>query len=253
MPQSPILFDLDGTLIDSAPGVAWSLNQALAEEGRDALTVDRVKDLVGKGAVYLVADALKDTGGMIDEAQRDRVKTRFLDIYSRHPLQDTHLFAGALDVLQQLRDDAVPMALCTNKPKITTMPVLDAFGIAEFFSVVLCGDEVPHSKPDGRHLHATLDAMGHAGARAIMVGDSENDILAAHDAGLPSICVSFGYCHMPYYHDGSCDTLEQAVRKMGHYERGRELTDAEVTQIVAFLGALVGELPQPPSAAGAQS
>jgi len=79
-PEFSVLFDLDGTLIDSAPGVAWSLNRALADEGRNGLSVERVKQLVGKGAVHLVADALDDTGGMIDDAHRDRVKDSFLNI-----------------------------------------------------------------------------------------------------------------------------------------------------------------------------
>lgn len=193
-----VLFDLDGTLIDSAPGVAWSLNKALEAEGRASLTVDRVKDLVGKGAVYLVADALKDTGGMIDEAQRDRVKDAFLNIYAENPIQDTIVFPGVFDVLSKLQSDGVPMALCTNKPRITTMPVLDAFGLTQYFPVVLCGDEVTHRKPDGRHVLDTLKMLGQDPARAIMVGDSENDILAAQDAGVQTICVSFGYCHMPF-------------------------------------------------------
>jgi len=193
-----ILFDLDGTLIDSAPGVAWSLNQALVAEGRSTLSVDRVKDLVGKGAVHLVADALKDTGGMDSDAQRDKVKDAFLQIYSENPVQDTIVFPGVMDVLQDLKAADMPIALCTNKPRKTTMPVLDVFGMTEYFPTIVCGDDVPHSKPDGRHLHDTLAAMDMADAKAIMVGDSENDILAAHDAGMASICVSFGYCHMPY-------------------------------------------------------
>ncbi len=193
-----ILFDLDGTLIDSAPGVAWSLNQALEEEGRASLSVDRVKDLVGKGAVHLVADALKDTGGMESEAQRDKVKDAFLQIYSENPVQDTIVFPGVMDMLDELHSTDTPIALCTNKPRKTTMPVLDMFGMTKYFPIIVCGDDVQHSKPDGRHLLDTLAAMNLAGATAIMVGDSENDILAAHDAKMASICVSFGYCHMPY-------------------------------------------------------
>lgn len=198
IPILSVLFDLDGTVIDSAPGVAWSLNKALDAEGRAGLSVERVKDLVGKGAQHLVADALEDTGGMIDEAHRDRVKDAFLSIYADNPIKDTIIFPGAFDVLMQLRDDGMPLALCTNKPRKTTLPVLDAFDLMQFFPVILCGDDVENRKPDGRHILETLKALGGDPASTVMVGDSENDILAAHDAGVPSICVSFGYCHMPY-------------------------------------------------------
>jgi len=121
-----------------------------------------------------------------------------LRIYAENPIQDTIVFPGVLDVLNKLRDDGVPMALCTNKPKITTMPVLDAFGLTQYFPVVLCGDEVTHRKPDGRHVLDTLKLLGGDPAKAVMVGDSENDILAAQDANVATICVSFGYCHMPF-------------------------------------------------------
>lgn len=193
-----ILFDLDGTLIDSAPGVAWSLNRALADEGHGALSVKQVKGLVGKGVVHLVADALAMTGGLENEAQRDHVTAAFLKIYSENPVQDTILFPHALETLDALRAGGVPMALCTNKPRITTDPVLEAFGLLPFFRVIVCGDEAMHKKPDGRHLHETLEKLNVADAHPVMVGDSENDILAAHDAGILSICVSFGYCHMPF-------------------------------------------------------
>jgi phosphoglycolate phosphatase len=193
-----ILFDFDGTLIDSAPGVAWSLNKALAEEGRATLSINRVKDLVGKGALHLVTDALVDTGGMRDTVQRDRVEERFLQIYSENPVQDTIIFPGAIEVLQALQDQQMPMALCTNKPRKTTIPVLDVFDMKKYFPTIVCGDDVINKKPDGRHLFDTLTAMGLPHAIAIMVGDSENDILAAHDAKMASICVSFGYCHMPF-------------------------------------------------------
>ncbi len=193
-----VLFDLDGTLIDSAPGVAWSLNRALAAEGRGPLSVERVKDLVGKGAHYLVADALEDTGGIDDAGHPDRVRETFLQIYSENPIQDTLVFPGAMDALDTLRSDGVPMALCTNKPRKTTLPVLDAFGLTKYFPVMLCGDDVENRKPDGRHVLDTIARMNVPGAPAVMVGDSENDIRAAHDASVPSICVSFGYCHVPF-------------------------------------------------------
>lgn len=193
-----VLFDLDGTLIDSAPGVAWSLNKALDAEGRAPLTVERVKELVGKGAVHLIADALDDEGGSDDPDQATRLKDAFLQIYSENPVQDTAVFPGVMDMLESLQARGIPMALCTNKPDITTRPVLQAFDFERFFPVVLCGDVAKYKKPDGRHVLETAALINADPVRAVMVGDSENDIYAAHDAGVASVCVTFGYCHEPF-------------------------------------------------------
>lgn len=193
-----VLFDLDGTLIDSAPGVAWSLNQAMAAEGRPQLTVERVKDLLGKGAVHLVGEALDDEDGPDDPDQAARIKDAFLQIYSENPVQDTVMFPCVMDMLESLQARDIPMALCTNKPEITTRPVLKAFDFERFFPVVLCGDMARYKKPDGRHILETAELMNADPARAVMVGDSENDIYAAHEAGVSSVCVTFGYCHEPF-------------------------------------------------------
>ncbi len=217
-----ILFDLDGTLIDSAPGVAWSLNEALKRAGRAELDIGTVKDYVGKGAQHLVTEALKHTGGLESEEQARFVAEDFLATYRDNPTADTVVFPGVIDALEMLRTMGLRMAICTNKPQVTTVPVLEAFALDGYFDVVLSGDRAKFQKPDGRHILETLELLDAGPGGAIMVGDSENDILAAHDAGVPAICVSFGYCHQPFeelepvFLIDSFDDFDTALKTISH-------------------------------------
>ena len=197
MKLEAVLFDLDGTLVDSVPDVRWSLNQALAAEGRDAVSIDKVKDYVGQGARQLAERALVDTGGMRDDAQHQRLLDGFLTTYRNNPVQFTTVFPGVFEALARLQARGTKLAICTTKPDITTWPVLRSLGFDKIFPVVLCGDKARKQKPDGAHVTQTAEMLGVDPANCIMVGDSENDILAAHDASVPSVFVTFGYCHMP--------------------------------------------------------
>lgn len=193
-----VIFDLDGTLVDSVPDVRWSLNEALARKGRDAVSIEQVKDYVGKGAKVLSRRALEDTGGVESDDQHNSLHEDFLATYRDNPVKFTTIFPGALEAVRRLQAAGVKTAICTNKPDITTWPVLKALELDGLFEAVLCGDKAKKQKPDGAHVLETIEMIGADPARAVMVGDSENDILAAHDAGVASVCVSFGYCHMPF-------------------------------------------------------
>ena len=193
-----IIFDLDGTLIDSAPGVTWSLNCALKTAGREQLTVEQTIEFIGWGADHLVYKALKQTGGIRNKSEPDKIKKHFLKIYRENPIKNTTIFPGALEVLKTLQDKRFPLALCTNKPKKMTLLILKKLELFDFFSVVCCGEDVKHPKPDGRHILETLTFFNNIHPLSVMIGDSENDILAANDAGILSILTTFGYCHQPY-------------------------------------------------------
>ncbi len=111
------------------------------------------------------------------------------------------------------------MGICTNKPVATTFPVLEALGLDNYFTTVTCGDAVPYPKPDGRHIHLTLEKMNAAADTCVMVGDSENDIRAAIDAGVPSVCVTFGYCHVPFEELGADELIGHFSDLPGALER----------------------------------
>lgn len=196
-PFQALIFDLDGTLIDSAPDVRASVNRALVAGGRRELTLDETKDLVGWGGRVLVEKALSLTGEPGTEAEIDRYLEDFLGSYADHPIDHTTLFPGVLETLKSFEAADVAMGICTNKPGKTTRPVLEALGLDGFFRVVSSGDAVPHRKPDGRHVLGVVDELGAAPETSAMIGDSENDITAAINAGIVSVAVTFGYAHLP--------------------------------------------------------
>ncbi len=192
-----LIFDLDGTLIDSAPDVCASVNRVLEADGRRPLTLLETTDMIGWGGRVLLEKALVLTGEAGSPEDIDRALEAFLTTYADHPADNTTVFPGVIEALERFKAVGVKMAICTNKPAATTTPVLKAMGLDGFFDVVSCGDAVPHKKPDGRHVLLCAEQLGAAPETAVMVGDSENDIRAAIDAGVRSVCVTFGYAHVP--------------------------------------------------------
>ena len=195
---SALLFDLDGTIIDSAPDVCASINQTLSAMGRPPITVDNTKALVGFGARVLCEKTLAMTGNPGNEEAIDFLLTGFLSHYRKNPSEHTVIFPGALKALSLFKDAGIQLGICTNKPEATCFPVLDALKLRHFFSSVICGDTLEFRKPDPRHVFHTLNDMGADASNAAFVGDSEADIEAANNAGLPSVLVTFGYCHVPF-------------------------------------------------------
>ena len=215
-----LIFDLDGTLIDSAPDCRASINRVLAELGRRKLTLEETKDMVGWGGRVLVEKALIQTGEAGTPEDIDRALDAFLKTYAAHPADHTTVFPGVLEALEKFKADRIKMGICTNKPTATPPPVLEAMGLDGFFDVISCGDAVPHPKSDGRHVRLVVEELGATIETTAMVGDSESDISAAIDAGVKSVCVTFGYAHAPVETLGAdalighFDELPDALRKI---------------------------------------
>lgn len=193
---SAILFDLDGTLVDSLPDMAWSMNQLLAELGRKPTTLADMRTWVGDGVAVLVERCLMATGGLPEQPLAEVVK-RYLAFYRTHVAVETRPFPGVLATLKALRAAGHPLGVCTNKPTDLSLLLLDGLGLTGFFSAVIGGDSVPERKPHPGHLRATLDAMRMSDRNALMVGDSPNDVAAAKAAGIPVVVVGFGYTRIP--------------------------------------------------------
>lgn len=215
-----VVFDLDGTLIDSLPDLLSALNRLLAEHGRPPLSSADVRMMVGDGAAALVERGFTATGGLTRDI--GPLVTRFLALYEPHSADETTVWPGVTEALSALKADGCLLSVCTNKPYRATMEILDALGLSPFFDAIVGGDSTPYKKPDPRHLTETVKAMGAEGVPAIMVGDSPNDVNAARGAGMPVVVVSFGYSRIPAAELGgdalieSFDALPDAIRRIGH-------------------------------------
>nr|WP_061242600.1 phosphoglycolate phosphatase [Pseudomonas composti] len=191
-----VMFDLDGTLIDSVPDLAEAVDRMLVELGRTPAGVEKVRDWVGNGARVLVRRAL--AGGLdhaaVGEAETEQALTRFLDIYADcHSL--TALYPGVHELLEALSTAAVELAVVTNKPERFVAPLLEQVGLGGYFRWIIGGDTLPQQKPDPAALLQVMHLAGVEAGQSLFVGDSRNDVLAAHAAGVPCVAVSYGYNH----------------------------------------------------------
>ncbi len=219
-PFPALLFDLDGTLIDSVPDVCASVNRILEKMDRRPTTIEEIKSLVGFGAKTLVEKTLEATGQPVKEEDIDYLLSGFLESYSQNPSVHTVVFPGAREALERFAAAGIKLGICTNKPEATCYPVLQALDLRRYFTTVVCGDTLEFRKPDPRHVYHTLDEMGADREEAAFIGDSEADIEAAKNANLPSVCVTFGYCHVPFDQLGAgalidrFDQLDDALVKI---------------------------------------
>lgn len=190
-----VVFDLDGTLIDSAPDLHVALNAALAGDGRRPLTLIEVESIVGDGAAVLVRRALALTGGTVPEDEGvAALTTRFLAIYEQQAAELTRPYAGVPETLASLAHSGFGLGVCTNKPERLSRQILQQLDLSRYFQAVIGGDSLNGiRKPDPRHLLAAVEALGGRPEKTVMVGDSVNDVAAARALGVPVIIRAGGY------------------------------------------------------------
>jgi phosphoglycolate phosphatase len=186
-----LVFDLDGTLIDSAPDLRAALNEMLRERGRAPLPLAQVRQMIGDGAAALVARALAASGA--DPAEAVPALRRFLQLYEADAVRLTRPYPGVPETLAGLRRRGYRTAICTNKPGHATHTVLEGLGLSSLFDGIAGGDRFAVKKPDPGHLLGLIGALGGAANRAAMIGDGENDAAAAHGAGVPLVLMRYGY------------------------------------------------------------
>ena len=197
MTSKAVVFDLDGTLVDTLPDLHAAVTQLLTEDGLAVPSAAEVRRMIGDGAKKLVERSLVWSRGEPSEAELEAAHDRFLEIYNAAPCRDSRLFANVEAALDRLAASAKPLGVCTNKPQRPTDLILEQLGIMPRFAAVVGGDAVARRKPHPDHLRLVLDRMGAAPATTVMVGDSKNDLAAARGCGLACILVDFGYSAEP--------------------------------------------------------
>ncbi|MCF7752741.1 phosphoglycolate phosphatase, partial [Bacillus subtilis subsp. subtilis] len=189
-PYSLVVFDLDGTLVDSAADIAEALNRTLQDWQLPRVPEATVLTWIGDGVRRLVEQAFDAAGSGVD---LDKVMPGFMRHYEACLLRSPQLFEGVQATLQALRERDVHLAICTNKPSALVAPLLRHFGLQDLFALVLGGDSLPERKPSGAPLRHIAAHFGVAPVQALMVGDSITDYRAAVDAGMPVALVRYGY------------------------------------------------------------
>lgn len=192
-----IVFDLDGTLIDTAPDLMSTLNVVLGEQGLPPLAYELAPSLVGRGAKAMLERGFEADGRPLDEPEASRLFDRFIEHYLDHCADQSRPFPGVLEALDRLAAEGAALAVCTNKRTDLSLAVMDALGLTARFRAIVGPDLAPRPKPDASHLLTAIELAGGDPKRAVMVGDSINDALAARNAEVPLVLVSFGYTDVP--------------------------------------------------------
>lgn len=216
-----VVFDLDGTLVETAPDLIAALTVSLAADGAPPLPYEQGRDLIGAGARALVERGLEAAGRTLEKSRVDELHKVFLEHYSAHIADKSEPYPGCIEALQRLRAGGAKLAVCTNKVEGLARQLLDTLGMTERFDVIVGGDTFPTSKPDPQSLLGAIQRAGGEVSRAVMVGDSSTDVGAAKNAGVPVIVMSFGYTVTPPHELGGDIVID-------HFDE----IDAAITRLV---------------------
>ncbi|WP_417483317.1 HAD hydrolase-like protein [Maricaulis sp.] len=189
-----IAFDLDGTLVDTAPDLVRALNGVITPLGLTPVPVRDVRAMVGRGAQALIERAYASQQRPLEPAQTAELLARFIEIYQADIAADSQLFPGVEATLARLQDAGATLSVCTNKLSVLSDLLIAEFGLTGYFARIIGPDRTTAKKPAADHVHT---ALGQGHRRAAMVGDSAPDVDAARAAGVPSIVMSYGYSEAP--------------------------------------------------------
>ena len=193
-----ILFDLDGTLVDTAPDLMHAHNHVMKKFGYPTKTTDEIRNLVGQGAGAMLGrsiwgQAKKEFSKVQDEKIKKEMVNIFIDYYGKNIINESTLINGVKDFLIWSKEKNISMAVCTNKQEHLAIDLLKKIGIYDFFEYVAGSNTFDYCKPDPRHLTNVLEILGGEKDKCIMIGDSETDANAAKNAGIPVILLEDGY------------------------------------------------------------
>ena len=197
MPVEALIFDLDGTLVDTAPDLIQATNHVLQSIGRRPVSYQEFRGFVGHGAMNLIERGTLATGSAIDGETLKRLHRNFLDYYGENISAHSEVFEGIPALLANAKSHGLKMGVCTNKVEGLSHKLLDELGLAKWFEAVVGGDTLPIMKPDPAPYREVAKRLGVDATRTMMFGDSETDIRTAQNTGVPVIAVTFGYTAQP--------------------------------------------------------
>ena len=183
-----VLFDLDGTLIDTAPDMANALNLLFAEEGKTALPYNDIRPIVSNGSVALV-----QLGFGEHTPDLERLKQRYLDIYQTHLCEASKLFDGMGELLQHIEQHNMNWGVVTNKPGWLTEPLMQQMGLTTRAATIICGDTTKNRKPHPEPMYLACKQAGSEPSQCIYIGDAQRDIEAGNNAGMKTVIALYGY------------------------------------------------------------
>lgn len=197
MTQKAVIFDLDGTLVDTAPDLWRATNHVLTGAGRSEVSLDQVRAFVGHGARKLIARGFAATGSPLEPSEIEPLYEKFVTYYGGHIASGSAPFPGCIALLDLLKAKGVLIGICTNKLEGLSVRLIEALGLASYFAAIVGPDTIGIAKPDPAPYREALRRMGAQSARSLLVGDSETDVLTARAAGVPIVGVTFGYTAEP--------------------------------------------------------
>ena len=198
-----VLFDLDGTLVDTAPDLMRAHNHVMQKFGYPTKSTEEIRNLVGKGAGAMIGrsiwgQAKKEFGKVNDEKVKKEMVTEFVDFYGKNIINESTLIKGVKEFLNWCKDQSISMAVCTNKQEHLSNDLLKKIGIYDYFEYVAGSDTFDYCKPDPRHLTSVVEILDGDIKKSIMIGDSETDANAAKAAEIPIILLEDGYTCLLY-------------------------------------------------------
>ncbi len=221
--KAAVIFDLDGTLVDTAPDLLASLNWVLKSEGHATVKPSQLRHLVGHGVRFLFERAFAETGTQVPADRLDMLGSRFIVHYSANIARESIPFKDVPETLSKLAREGYGLGVCTNKPHDLTELLLAELDLAKHFPVVIGAGKVPYNKPDARHITDVIEALSGTRDRAVMVGDSPVDVAAAKAAGIPVIAMGYGYTPVPVE------------------ELGADAVTSSFSEIPGLISALLGD------------
>lgn len=192
-----IVFDLDGTLVDTAPDLHLALNHCLSEAGFETVPFESIRHMIGQGAKAMIEKGLAFQGLALEPAALEPLWRSFLQYYEANICERSAPFEDVTSSLGDLEEMGATLAVCTNKTQHLAETLIGALGLTDRFAIICGADSVPEKKPSGDHLLYTVDRARGIAEKAVMIGDSQTDERAARNAGLPFVYVTFGYGPSP--------------------------------------------------------